>query len=197
MQTPIKSALLVFSSLVLLWAASCGKTDDTPAPGSTGDYYFRAKLNGKQLDFLHSAQFQGGGNDNRWEHIIFSGYESKYDASKPLEEWPHNFNVDMWNEGGDFPSGTYTEAGGGPHDDEAPNSYDVDGEYHIQTKDHGTLQYDARETNDFTLTITEISAGKGIKGTFKGTLSNENDFSDKITVTDGEFYLPPDAIVNP
>lgn len=197
MQSNNKSVLLSIFVLGLLSMTSCGKNDgDSPSSGQS-KYYFRAKLNGKQQDFLHGAQFQGGGNDNKWQHIIFAGYESNIDASKPIEQWPHDFTIDMWNEGGDFPPGTYTEAGGGSYDTEAPNDYDVDGEYHIQTADNGTLQYDARETNDFTMTITGISEEKGIKGTFRGTLTNENDFSDKITVTDGEFYLPLDIIVNP
>ncbi len=174
-------------------STGCSKNDDG---GADNKYYFRAKVNGQQYDFLHSAQFQGGGNDNKWQHITIGGYISATDFSKPIEESPHAFGFDLWNEGGDFQPGTYTQNGGGPYDDESPSSYSIDMEYHIQTADQGTIQYDARETGDFTFEILEISKSNGIKAKFKGTIAHEDDINDKKVITDGELYLPYEDIIN-
>lgn len=182
--------------LVVVFAFfGCSKDDNDGGAGNK--YYFKAKVNNEPYNFLHTAQFQGGGNDNKWQHIVIHGYVSDYDSFKPLEESPHGFGFDLWNEGGDFPPGTYTQNGGGSYDNEDPLTYSIDMEYHIQTADQGTIQYDARETEDFTLTIIEVSKSKGVKGTFKGTISNEDNINDKKVITDGEFYLPFEELVNP
>lgn len=180
---------MLFAALAF---AGCTKDDENNGPDN--GYYFKAKVNGQQYDFLHDAIFQGGGNDNKMQHVGVYGY-----AAKPIEQSPHGFGFDLWNEGGDFLPGTYTQNGGagGGIDYEDPESYSVDMEYHIQTADHGTVQYDARETGDFTLKILEISRSGGIKGTFEGVITNENDFSDQMEITEGEFYLPHEEIVNP
>ena len=174
--------------------SGCSKED---GGGTYNTYYFKANINGEQYNFLHSAKFQGGGNDNKWQHIVISGYISATDGSEPLEQQPHSFGFDLWNEGGDFPPGTYTQNGGiwDGVDDIRAETYSIDMEYFIQTKE-GTVQYDARETGDFTLEIIEINQSNGIKGKFKGTISHEDNINDKMVITEGEFYLPYNELVN-
>lgn len=183
-----KSFLCCVAACSLLFFAGCKKGDGGgPAPN---EYYFRAKLNGELKNFVHGGGgFNGAGNNNLLQHIILSGYESDFAPSTPLEELPPAFSLEIWNEGGNIPAGTYTEAEGLPSDSESPNDYSLDGEYHIQTN-AGTIQYDAYDTHDFTMIITEISKEKGIKGTFKGKIANEDDMTDVVNVTEGEFYLP-------
>lgn len=43
---------------ILFSIIGCGKSQDPI--GEDDIYYFRAKINGKAVDFSHSAKFQGG-----------------------------------------------------------------------------------------------------------------------------------------
>lgn len=196
MQTYVRPLLFCIAIVAFLFFPGCKKGDGDTAP-DPNKYYFRAKLNGVQKDFLHRAGFHGAGNDNRWEHLILIGYDEAFDPATPLEDLPLDFEIEIWNEGGNITPGTYTEAGGGPYDTETPNDYDLDAERHVQTMDNGTRQYDASENKDFKLVITEISKEKGIKGTFTGTIVHEDNANDIILITEGELYLPYDAVVNP
>lgn len=194
MQVVVKPLLPGIAIVGCLFFSGCKKGGGEAPPENA--YYFRAKLNGVQKDFLHVAKLQGGGNDNRWEHMILGGYDEAFDPATPLEDLPLDFEIEIWNEGGNITAGTYTEAAGGPYDTEAPNDYDLDGERHVQTS-NGTDQYDASESKDFKLIITELSKEKGIKATFTGTLIHEDNPNDIIHVTEGEIYLPYDKVINP
>ena len=153
-------------------------------------YYFKAKLNGTEIDFLHSAKLQGGGNDNRFEHITLSGYDKKLPNSSNLNDVPPAFGIEIWNMGGNIGSGTYSQAGN-PTDNNTPASYSLSGEYHPTP----FIQYDAKVTQDFVFTITELSKTDGIKGTFKGKLISSQEPGKVIEVTEGELYLPYDIMV--
>lgn len=181
---------------ILFSVMGCGKSKDPIGEDDT--YYFRAKINGKAVNFAHTALFDGGGNDDRWELIYISGYISPYDSSKPKEQDPHVIGFDFQNEGGTFRQGTYTQKGGAGNglDDSRPDSYSIDMEYLIQTT-NGTVQYDTGDLEDLTIQILELSKTGGIKGTFKGTLTHMRNPSDRMVVTEGEFYLPYKKLVNP
>lgn len=171
---------------VLFVISGCEK-DEEAAPGA--DYYFEATLNGSEKDFLHQASFQGGGNDGRWEHIVIGGYEEPIPPGELDEEdIPAAFVIDLWNEGGTFETGTHISTGETPPDTPSPLDFSMDGEYHPDV----TYQFDQRDNGRFTLTITELSSETGIKATFDGIITHENEV---VEVTDGKLYLPFEEVV--
>lgn len=177
----IAITLLLTTSVSL---SSCSKDGDSPG-GNNGNYYIKAKFDGKEIIFKHQTNFQGGGNDGRLEHITLGADEKNY---KDLgnNEFPIGFSIEIWNEGGNITPGTYTILGGGEVDYEDPKSYTLDAIYMLT----GTTRYYANDTKDFTFVISELNKDKNIKGTFKGKIML-NDGSNKIiNVTDGELFLP-------
>lgn len=165
---------------LMITAQSCRSGEDA-AP----EYYFRAKINGQQKDFLKDAKFQA--DVATWQHIVLGGDQIDGDASVPA------FAIELWNEGGTITTGTYNYQTNGDSPD--PNDYSLDGMYYYQTST-GTVIYDNYETENFTFNITELSKEKGIRGTFSGTVSSD-DFPGQVwTVENGEVFLPYNVTVN-
>lgn len=182
--------------LFFILSAGCKKDDKDTAPPQ-GQYYFKAKFNGVQKDFFHSAQFQFGEKDGKLVSIIISGYEAKYDLSKPIEDRALNLQLEIFRyDMANISPGTYTEVGS------TTSTYRVDGERHVQKRNAQgqlyTLQYDEGYLKDFTIVITEVSKEKGIKGTFRGRIRFETTPYDVINITEGEFYFPyNEELLNP
>lgn len=174
-------ALLFISSSLF---TSCGKDGDGPN-GNNGDYYVKAKFDGKEVNFKFQPSFQGGGNDGRLEHIVLGADLKSYTDLKP-GEFPEGFSIEIWNEGGNITPGSYSVLAGGEVDYEDPKSYTLEGIYMIT----GTSRYYGSDTKDFTFNITELNKDKNIKGTFKGRIMLNDDSKKVITVTDGELFLP-------
>ncbi len=181
---------------IAFFFTGCRKEDKTP-PSPQGQYYFSAKLNGEQKDFLHSAQFQYGEKDGKLISIIIAGYDGKYDLSKPIEERSIDLQLEIFRyDMKDISPAKYTEIAS------TTSTYRVDCERHIQKRNQQgetyTLQYDEEYLNDLTITITEVSRETGIKGTFSGKMRFETSPFDVINVTDGQFYFPyNDDLLNP
>jgi len=199
MRKPIASFKLFKASLLIITVflfMSCGKSNNDSSPPPQNDYYFRAKLNGVLKDFKHTAHCFYGEKNGNIVSIDLSGYESKYDPSKPIEETPYDFQIEIFRyDMANISPRLYSVA-------EAKathyNYYRVNGERHIQTKDQGTIQYDEDGVEDFVVVITELSKEKGLKGTFKGHITRDRAPKDVINVTEGEFYLPySEEILNP
>lgn len=170
--------ILCFITLSVCLSA-CSKKDDTGG-APTGDYYFRAKIGGKAINF-HSVNFQGGGNDNRFEQIVIGGHEASDPPSGPVSP---SLDFEIWREGGNITAGTYA----------TPAEKGMIARYAIQKSD-GTLMYNTAIADDvFTLKIEEISKS-GIKGAFSGTVRNRA--GEAINITDGTFNLPYETIINP
>ncbi len=148
-------------------------------------YYFRAKINGQQKDFLKDAKFQA--DTATWQHIIFGGDEKGGEAAQTA------IDIEIWNEGGTIVPATYTYQTNGDSPD--PMDYSVDCRYVHQTS-NGSIVYDSYETENFHFTITEMSAEKGIRGTFTGTVSSFDVPGQILTVENGEVYLPYNTFVN-
>lgn len=146
------------------------------------EYYFRASLNGRKVDF-YNVNFQGGGNDNRFEQIVIGGYEAPF--PKIGEPLPPSLDFEIWKLGGDIKTGTYA----------TPTDEEMVARYAIQTP-NGTILYSTRTADDiFTVKIESISK-MGIKGTFAGKVRNL-DSAQAIDITEGTFNLPYLEIVNP
>lgn len=196
----VNPGVFLFPAIAILafFTGGCNKEkNDPPTPGP-GQYYFKAKLNGEQKDFMHSAQFQFMEN-NKGElvSVNIAGYDGKYDLSKPIEQRSIDFQLEIFRyDSKAITAGTYTEIGS------TTSTYRIDGERHIQKRnDQGqtyTLQYDEGDLKDFEIVVTEVSKEKGIKGTFKGRIKYEAPPYDVITVTEGMFYFPyNDDLLNP
>lgn len=167
-----------FLALVLV---SCS-SDDNGSDNSGSDYYFRASLDGRKVDF-YDVNFQGGGNDNRFEHIVVGGFEAPY-PTKVGELIPPSLDFEIWRTGGDIKAGTYS----------TPTEPEMVARYAIQTT-NGTIVYSTRTADDvFTLKIESISKN-GIKGTFSGKVRNL-DSGVAIEITEGTFNLPYEDIIN-
>ncbi|WP_090496508.1 hypothetical protein [Pedobacter terrae] len=165
--------------IITICLSACSKEDDGGGTPSE-DYYFRAKIGGKAVNF-HSVNFQGGGDDNRFEHIVIGGDETSYSGSGPL---PPSLDFELWRLGGNITAGTYA----------TPVEKDMIARYAIQKSD-GTLVYNTSSSNDvFTVKIEAISK-TGIKGAFSGTVRNSA--GEAINITDGTFNLPYETIINP
>ncbi|WP_294205113.1 hypothetical protein [uncultured Chryseobacterium sp.] len=159
--------------------SSCSKDDDTG--GESGDYYFRASIDGRKVNF-HNAIFQGGGNDNRWEHIVVGGNEASYPTDGSLPSPSLDFEI--WRNGGNITAGTYT----------TPAETGMITRYAIQKKE-GTLIYNTSYGDDvFSVNIETISK-EGIKGTLSGKVRSMD--GTVINVTEGSFNLPYDTMINP
>ena len=172
--------ILYVSVLAVLFSAC--SSDEGGSDKAESDYYFKATLDGRKIDF-YTVNFQGGGNDNRFEQIVIGGYEAPF--SKAGELAPPSLDFEIWKQGGDITAGTYS----------TPTDQEMVARYAVQTKD-GTILYSTRTADDiFTVKIESISKS-GIKGTFSGKVRNL-DSGIAIEITEGTFNLPYLDIVNP
>ncbi|WP_343521962.1 hypothetical protein [Pedobacter sp.] len=173
------SALSVAYFLIIaLCLSACSK--DEGGDVAAGDFYLRATVGRKEVNF-HNVNFQGGGNDSRFEHIVVGGYETSYPLSGPI---PPSLDFEIWRLGGNITAGTYA----------TPAENKMIARYAIQ-KPEGTLLYNTSFADDvFTLKIEAISKS-GIKGTFSGTVRNMA--GEAISITDGTFNLPYQTVINP
>ncbi|WP_412468684.1 hypothetical protein [Pedobacter sp. KLB.chiD] len=176
---PFDSILAVLCFIMItVCLSACSKNDDSGG-APTGDYYFRAKVGGRAINF-YKVNFQGGGNDNRFEHIVIGGYETSYPPSGPVSP---SLDFEIWKIGGNITPGTY-----------ATPAENMIARYAIQKND-GTLLYNTSYGDDvFTVKIETISK-TGIKGTFSGTVRSLA--GEAISITEGTFNLPYETIINP
>ena len=173
---------LFYASAFILLFSACS-SDDGGSDENKSDYYFRASVGGRKIDF-RTAKFQGGGNDDRFEMIVVGGFDGPH-PTKTGEVIPPSLDFEIWRVGGNITAGTYS----------TPAELEMMGRYAIQTKD-GTILYNTAIGDDlFTVKIESISK-KGIKGTFEGTVRNVSS-GETISITEGTFNLPYDEIVNP
>lgn len=173
---------LFYASAIILLFSACS-SDDGGSDENKSDYYFRASVGGRKIDF-RTAKFQGGGNDDRFEMIVVGGFDGPH-PTKTGEVMPPSLDFEIWRVGGNITAGTYS----------TPAELEMMGRYAIQTKD-GTILYNTAIGDDlFTVKIESISK-KGIKGTFEGTVRNVSS-GETISITEGTFNLPYDEIVNP
>ncbi|WP_293788144.1 hypothetical protein [uncultured Pedobacter sp.] len=176
---PFDSILAVLCFiLITVCLSACSKNDDG-GDAPAGDYYLRAKVGGKAINF-YKVNFQGGRSDNRFEHIVIGGHETSYPASGPVSP---SLDFEIWKIGGNITPGTYATPG-----------ENMIARYAIQKSD-GTLLYNTANGDDvFTVKIEAISK-TGIKGTFSGTVRNLA--GEAISIADGTFNLPYETIINP
>lgn len=178
-----RKSLKIFTTILLpallVWSFYACSNDE--GGGSTSDYYFKATVDGRDINF-RSAQFQGStGDDNIWEHVVVGGNETSYIFNGPL---PPSLDFEIWDVGGNITPGTYTT----PTDDR------LIVRYAIQTP-QGTIVYNTSMFDSpFTVTVEAISKD-GIKGKMEGTLQNEQ--GETRIITNGSFNLPFEELVNP
>ena len=149
---------------------------------ATSDYYFKATLDGRKVDF-YNVKFQGGGNDNRFEQIVVGGEENP-SATKPGEMARTTFDFEIWKLGGNITAGTYA----------TPADEGMMARYSVLTPNGYTLYNTIAADDIFTVKIESISTS-GIKGTFSGKVRSF-DTGAAITVTEGTFNLPYNEIIN-
>lgn len=158
---------------------SCSRPNDEPEDRQ--GYYFRAGVDGRKVDF-HSVIFQGGGNDNRWEHIVAGGHEQSLPADGSLPSPSLDFEI--WKQGSGIKPGTYA----------TPAEEGMIARYAVQTSSE-TLLYNTSFADDVFEVQIEAISKEGIKGTFSGKLRSAE--GKAIQVTEGSFNLPYDTIINP
>nr|WP_294782647.1 hypothetical protein [uncultured Flavobacterium sp.] len=172
---------LLYVSFTVLMLSSCSGSD-SESDNNTSDYYFKATLDGRKINF-HTVNFQGGGNDDRFEHIVLGGFETPYPTTGGIA--PPSLDFEIWKLGGNITTGTYA----------TPAEEGMIARYAVQTS-NGTILYNTSNADDiFTVKIEAISKN-GIKGTFSGKVRNL-DSGKVIEITEGSFNLPYKDIVNP
>ncbi|BDU26106.1 hypothetical protein [Flavobacterium sp. GSB-24] len=173
---------LFYVSVFAVLLSACS-SDDGGSDKTASDYYFRATLDGRKIDF-YTVNFQGGGNDDRFEQIVIGGFEAPH-PTKVGEQLPPSLDFEIWKLGGNITAGTYS----------TPVDEGMVARYAIQTP-NGTILYNTRTADDiFTVKIESVSKS-GIKGTFSGKVRNMESGA-VINITDGSFNLPYMDIVNP
>ncbi|MFW0718314.1 hypothetical protein [Pedobacter sp. N23S346] len=176
--------LLLFMTLLtasMLFSLGGCKKDGGGGAEEAKNYFFKATVGGKEINY-YSVNFQGGGNDDRWEHIVVGGFESSLLSN--TNPGPPGLDFEIWKQGGNIGVGTYS----------TPAEMGMIARYYIQT-DKGTLIWNTSWADDvFTVKIEEISK-QGIKGTFSGTVRNQA--GQAISITNGSFNLPYNDLVNP
>jgi len=180
--TITKNKILVCLALVFLFLSGCSKKDS--GGGGTeqlDNYYFKATLDGRKINF-RAANFQGGGNDDRWEHIVVGGFEGPWVPGDLIG--PPGLSFEIWRLGGNIGTGAYS----------TPEEEKMTAKYNIQTA-NGTIIYNTYWADDkFNLKIDAISK-KGINGSFSGTVRNED--GKAVKITEGSFNLPYEDLINP
>jgi hypothetical protein len=172
---------LLYFSLIALIFSSCS-SDDNSTDNNTSNYYFKATLDGREINF-YNANFQGSGNDGTFSHITIAGFEDHYPTAQGTA--PNSLDFEIWRIGGDIKAGTYSTT----------TEPEMVSRYAVQIQG-GTIVYSTQAFNDtFTVKIESISRN-GIKGTFSGKLRNLNS-GEAIEVTEGSFNLPYEDIINP
>ncbi|WP_300673167.1 hypothetical protein [Soonwooa sp.] len=184
---------IILGLLVLVLVVGCrsSSSNDDDFSTTSNKYYYTAKLDGVETNFLHTAILQGGGNGGRMEHIVLAGYIKSFPTTGNANDTPPAFVFEIWNMGGNITAGIYDGVKGGSYDDDSPDTYSLDAEYLPSV----TTQFDAADTKNFVLNITELSKENGIKATFSGTLTSRDFPGKTITVTDGKLYLPFNKLV--
>jgi len=182
LDTTFKNMIIVSLTLIFLFVTGCSKKDaEGGGTEQSDDYYFKATLNGRKINY-RAANFQGGGNDDRWEHIVVGGFEGPWVPGDLIG--PPGLSFEIWRLGGNIGTGSYS----------TPAEEKMTAKYNIQTA-NGTIIYNTSWADDiFNLKIDEISK-KGIKGSFSGTVRNEEGTAVKIT--EGSFNLPYEDLINP
>lgn len=168
-----------YVSILAVLFSACS-SDEKGSDENNSDYYFKAALDGRKINF-YNVNFQGGGNDNRFEQIVIGGDET---PSKTGQLAPPSLDFEIWKLGGDIKAGTYS----------TPTDQEMVARYAVQTP-NGTILYNTRAADDiFTVKIESISKS-GIKGTFSGKVRNL-DSGAVIEITEGTFNLPYLDVIN-
>ncbi|MFB9107503.1 hypothetical protein [Flavobacterium gyeonganense] len=180
--TARESLKIVYTILLLaLSALIFSACSNDEGGGNTSDYYFKATVDGREINY-HSAKFQGdGGTDNIWEHVVVGAHETSYTFNGPL---PPSLDFEIWYNGGNIEPGDYI----------SPTDGRLIVRYAIQTSEGTNVYNTSWHDLPFKVTIEAISK-EGIKGTMAGTLQNQQ--GETRIITNGSFNLPYDQLVNP
>ncbi len=187
--TQITFILFIFISLFTY--SSCTKDDDSAIIDDdlTGNGTMTAKIDGQKFESkLTSALIADSlGNSISWL-LIYA-----YDSQNSLEV-SELFALGITSELGQMQEGSYTTTNDDCELFEGDTvcagiSYTIINTPEDETDDkHYNTDYD---NSNAQLTITDIDYRSGgfIRGTFSGTLVNDNDDGDSVNVTDGEFDI--------
>jgi len=176
-----KKAISVCLALIILLLTGCDKKEAGRGAEQSDDYYFKATLGGRKIVY-RAANFQGGGNDDRCEHIVVGGFEGPWIPGDPIG--PDGLSFEIWRLGGNIGPGQYS----------TPAEKNMTAKYTIQTEG-GTIIYNTYWADDlFNLKIDAISK-QGIKGSFSGTVRNQE--GKAVSITEGSFNLPYEDLINP
>jgi hypothetical protein len=169
---------ILLPALIVLSFSACSNDQ---GGGNTSEYYFKATIDGREINY-YSAKFQGdGGTDNIWEHVVVGADETSYSGSGPL---PASLDFEIWYNGGNIAPGSYI----------SPTDKRLIVRYAIQTSEGTNVYNTSWHDSPFKVTIEAISK-EGIKGTMAGTLQNQQ--GETRTITNGSFNLPYDRLVTP
>lgn len=158
----MKQILRILIALILL--SSCTKENGNSTPSSK-DYFIKAKLDGYLVEHQADAgaKIFGAGSH-------FEGFSRK----ELLTGYP-GFSMSL-ESGIPVSTKTYTR--------QMSSVALMFRYYPVASK----IYYCYTETDDFNITITEIT-NEFVSGTFNGTISEANNENDKIDITEGQFKL--------
>lgn len=171
----VKLKTFMYIAAVSISLYSCSSDDSSADDNNCNGYYFKAIVKDKEMK-CHLAKFEGGGEDNRWEHIAVGG--------SVIRDNGLFLNFKICKKGGNIKPGIYST----PLEPEMVARFGI-------TFPEGIYNYDTNNAKDtFTVKIEKINED-GIKGTFYGTVRNKS--GQPISIKEGSFNVPHDTLVFP
>jgi hypothetical protein len=157
-----QGSMLLIAFLMVVLSSCSQETDENPV----GNFFVKANTSGQDISFSNSAT-------SVLEPRLFIGFA----GGNPSSEYPSfSFSIELV----DISAREYKETDPG---------IDMVFRYTLS----GTEIYNSQinPNGDFTITLTSLNNNIA-QGTFKGTLTRENDSNQSIVVTEGSFRLPID-----
>jgi|GEM_PF-3263429 len=181
--------------IVALIIGGCKKTTNSTDLDTTGKYYISFKANGEQVKYTNPVIV-----DSLPIGYDFGGYHVRIWEMGAANLQIHSMSLGILTEDSLPQSGrTYKESDiiSGIWYGVIFAFNDSRGKYEYQssgTYDSPVAEFYPDIPKDCTITLTDVGSNT-LKGTFSGTVYTFNDngepvFTDKISITDGEFYLP-------
>lgn len=162
----MKAKILAIITILATALASC--SSDSDENNNSSNYFIRAKVNGQTINVNYLAQAIQFGTGNNKTLKLYAG-----NSLTQIHAF-FSFDIDNLTQ---ITTGTYSRV---------TNTTLFQ---FYSNNQNGYGDYDVNNTNVLSLQITEVTITH-IKGTFQGVLWDEQNLTESIIITEGEFYLP-------
>lgn len=178
---------LTFLSLLFLHQGC--SSDQNPETEIVTDYYFRYKINGVQKDY---SAFVNTESAAYWNYVDFSNNGQLHSRLSATENISYNgqretLSIDLMLTRNIQANLDYTTSGENRITEPevlVMGLFDADGNMFLAN----SYSYSHSFQSDAVVRITEIT-NSNIKGTFSGTLYNNSNPDETVSITDGAFYV--------